>query len=102
MPQACSPIYLKQNSFKPTQSGFERKTFLSYNIAVTLVVLTTAGEESITAFFEILHCVQNDTAREFVILNGTLCSEVSHSANKWILHFVQNDTAREFVILNGT
>ena len=53
-------------------------------------------------FFEILHFVQNDTAREFVILNRTLCSEVSHSANKWIFHLVQNDTAREFVILNGT
>ena len=64
-------IYLNFKFSEPALSGFERKTFLPYNIAVTLVVLTTAGEESITAFFEILHCVQNDTAREFVILNGT-------------------------------
>ena len=63
-------IYLNLIFSKPALSGFG-KNFLSYNIAVTLVVLTTAGEESITAFFEILHCVQNDTAREFVILNGT-------------------------------
>ena len=47
-------------------------------------------------FFEILHCVQNDTAREFVILNGTQCSEVSHSANKEIFRSAQNDSNAVF------
>ena len=61
---------------------------------MVLVVLTTASRGNRFA--------QNDTFREVVILNGTQCSEVSHSANKEIFRYAQNDTFREVVILNGT